>query len=350
MIIIPPFLALIYISILARNVSFKNSTKFLYAPVFVLLALLPALQYGVGTDYFTYVKIIEFAEWGYYENKFEFLSVLLFRIAHYSGSPQLFFVLASSLNSILICIVLARLNRAGFAIYSTLILYIAVTSAYFNQLNLVRQYMAAHILVLMPFFAGKSNTKLFALAVIASMFHVPAALASALIAFALRVPLPSNISLFFLSPFLIGISTAVTTTIAIYVLPYLAVYNELQFEVSILNILTKLYYFPLVLALHPSVHRRTPLLNSRAGALGLRVWCVSYFLFIIPLFVPNDIIMRIIHYFMLFYIFPAIILACYVQRSRGIVIKFVFWLWVLIPLVIKVIVLPRHEYLYDWVL
>lgn len=339
-----------YISILARNVSFQQSTKFFYVPIVFLLALLPALQYGVGSDYFSYVKIVESGGWVNYEGKYEFLSALLIRIAGYSDYPQLLFVLQSAINAMLACIAFAQLKRAGFAISFALICYIAITSAYFNQLNLIRQYLAAHVLLLMPFFGGKSNSKLLALSMVAFMFHAPSALASSLIWFVLRVPWPSNGLLFLVSPFVIGLSATVALTVAFHAFPFLSIYKEIDYNFNIMSIVTKAYYLPLALALHPSVHRHTPFANSRTVAWGLRIWCATYFLFIAPLFVPIDVIVRVIHYFMLFYIFPAVILTSYVQRSEHIALKVAFWLWIVLPMVIKVSILPSGEYIYDWVL
>lgn len=114
--------------------------------VFVLLWFIPSFQYGVGTDYFNYIRIFDTPEdLDYYHRKYEYaFYYLVIFLNYFDFSSQSLFVSVGFIQVFLflnfIQIAFPRYPYAHLALIFTFFFF--VTNVFHNQLNVLRAYVA----------------------------------------------------------------------------------------------------------------------------------------------------------------------------------------------------------------
>src|SRR5690606_4150795 len=110
----------------------------------VCFSILPALQFGVGSDYFHYSRIYEsYYELEFYKVKQEyFFYYIATGLKSLGLGPQWLFIACSLLISVLFCNAVRLLIRNGFNASLFVLLIILVSGIYHNQMNVIRTYLA----------------------------------------------------------------------------------------------------------------------------------------------------------------------------------------------------------------
>ncbi|WP_394699172.1 EpsG family protein [uncultured Vibrio sp.] len=119
---------------------------FCFLSVFLLLWFIPSLQYGVGTDYFNYIRIFDTpTELDYYYRKYEYAFYYLVVFLNYLGlSSQSLFVSVGLIQILLflnfIRVAYPRYPYVHIALVFSFFFF--VTNVFHNQLNVLRAYVA----------------------------------------------------------------------------------------------------------------------------------------------------------------------------------------------------------------
>jgi hypothetical protein len=147
----------------------NSLSKIFYMMSFIPLTYISAFRYGVGTDYFGYVKIYNGdgkSTYEYVEGLFKLFTKILNII---SDNPQLFFFA----SSLFIIGSYYRMIYMESQNYSYSILLFVLTNDYFRSMNTVRQYIAMAIAFIAIPYIKKKNWKVsLILLVIACNIHM----------------------------------------------------------------------------------------------------------------------------------------------------------------------------------
>ncbi|OMC67807.1 hypothetical protein BK121_16825 [Paenibacillus odorifer] len=137
--------------------------------ILVFMTIIYGIRHGVGKDYISY-ELIYRNEYGWY--KYEFLYDLLSRIFKYFGSPFWVFNLFLGLIIFSLLYEISRNLRIG---YDKIIFFFILSGQLFVAFNLVRQTIAALIIMYsLKYIYEKKIIKYILGVVIASMFHTTA--------------------------------------------------------------------------------------------------------------------------------------------------------------------------------
>lgn len=170
--IISAFFTLGLLWISTNSVELKNRNKLSAIVCGFPLFMIAAIRQGIGTDYYTYIEMLElyFSHGfrGKVEPGFFWLNVF---IDYFFENPQWLFVVCSAMIVFLIFYyVLESSINPVFSIY----LYITLTF-YLSSFNTMRQHIACAIcLIALVFLNKKSYLKFFVLVGIAVLFHYTA--------------------------------------------------------------------------------------------------------------------------------------------------------------------------------
>lgn len=329
--------------------------RFVLFVFFFLFSFLLGLQYCVGTDYLTYVKL--FSENGpslLYFRKKEYLFYYLCQILITNGiHPQIGFLLISIIQFSCICIFVNFLKLKSNILF--FFLFFTVSTFFFNQTNVIRQYTAATILLLFVKYAyEKRYIRMIISLICASMFHSSAVLflPVLLIVKFLKKNLHSFIWIVYLLVSVMMIKVNFISLI-ISLIPFLSRYSHYldsvwgTNQISIINILTKIIYVPFYLFSLKSLKK----LDNKKDIMLFQLGFLSYGIKLICLSSP--ILNRFVAYFEIFTIFPIYYLF-YDMYSKTIKIKyfnqlfvFVFYCMTVGLLCLKTIIMPTAEYDYQ---
>lgn len=135
--------------------SIKNLKKInflVFLPVFFIWTLILGFQYGVGTDYFSYLDIfinknnIQLL----YLNQKEYIFYYLVKILNnFSDNGQILFIVISCLENIIFYIFLKELIKNKFLeinkIYIFIFVFLCFGTSFYNQMNTLRQYFNIYL-------------------------------------------------------------------------------------------------------------------------------------------------------------------------------------------------------------
>jgi len=329
-----------------------------WLPVFFLFFIIPAMQYGIGTDYFTYKNYYSHPELlELYYNKGEYLFYYLYRFAIENNlGEQSIFYFVSLHNSIIIFYTFYKLRKAGINIAIIFYIFFTVTGIYHNQMNGLRAYMGVVYFPLIALMLSESKyIKSLPLLFISIISHFSSVMA--LLIYLMSLIRRNNYLVclvFLLSP--------IAFITFIKVVPYVV---ELLFSryshyltggyskgVSIINLFSKLYYLPLFLMFFFIYLKRQPISKFLPGSkyrnyleFGIIIWAFTYWTIILSL--QYGFFFRAQSAFIFFYVFPIYYLLEYF-RERRFKYHFVFTLlYLLFPYFIKVMLFAKGEYLYN---
>lgn len=153
--IINVLISCVYIYMLKKE---KRMKFFFFFPVIIIWTLILGLQYGVGTDYFSYIAI--FQEEGILDSYFsrgEFIFFYFVKILKFFfDSPQSFFIFVGLFDSCLFYVYLKKMIKYRLIkmkyTYMYIFLFLCFSTIFYNQMNLIRQYINIYLLGLLCFY------------------------------------------------------------------------------------------------------------------------------------------------------------------------------------------------------
>ncbi|MFZ3437489.1 EpsG family protein [Vibrio harveyi] len=329
-----------------KNVKYSNAASLLtFLPIIFMFTIVPGLQWGVGNDYFEYVSIIENVNLSKDRYQDEYLFFFIVKtINYFDFDAQLFFIISSFIVFFNFTILGNKLRKYGFDFSFVILSLIVVSTIYHSQMNITRQAIAASFLLIssLLFFESKfiKSIIVFFLAV---GFHKTSVIVFPLF-FILKIKIPKYavlcifaasvpIYLFFIPGMINIIVTDYYTSFSHYI------YSHSP-PGSIVNVLSKVYYFPLLMSSLLLSYKSNGVVDNLARAFNTLLACLFFSCLLI---LSSSIYARI-----LFYIFPFVIFSIsYLYVKSNDLVKLLILFYILLPYVIKVILLPSGEYTYQ---
>ena len=319
----------------------------------LFLAVLPALQNEVGTDYNSYANFYFNPEaLERYQNRGEVIFASIYgAIVAAELGPQMIFAVYSLLNILVLFLTFRILKNLGFNAPIILFLFAFSTSFYFNQMNGIRQYAAGSVSVLcMLYSVRKQKIK----ALLAILYSIGNHLTGVI-----------NLFSFFVGHFVIVrrlqlILFLISPVVYFIVLPafigqilnlffpiyshYLA--SDYASGISILNVMSRMYDLPLIVLFWICYLSRTNVGNSPGDKVlnaGITIFSLTHFTYLAS--VKFGFFFRLDAFFMLYKIFPLYYLLNHLSGRNQYMAAFAF-LYISFPLLLKVLIFPSGEYLY----
>lgn len=341
--------------LIARKYEFQGKLSYLvlWSPAIFVFLIVPALQFGVGTDYFSYRDMyLDPTRLDFYFDKGEYLFFYTYKIFsdHRTGS-QSYFYFASALNTIVFFLTLTELKFKGFRPWLVFLIFFTVTGIYHNQMNGVRQYISLMFFPLIMLYSVRNlKIRVLFLICISSLFHSTGVLSLTIPIFTYLASIKRGaiFLLFLVSPFLYVFSAELVDEIVSTVFPFYEHYLSNQYGEArdFSSIISKLYYLPLFIMFWLYYLRNDAdcSYDSKLMKVGILIWASSYWMILLYLYF--GFFYRIASVFVFFYIFPIYYL---LHRSIGKrkYMEFAFWtVYICAPYIAKVTFLARGEFLY----
>lgn len=335
--------------------SFRKMKKFnfiIFFPVFFLWLLIIGLQYGVGTDYFNYLNIF------YNENNLS----LYYRTKEYifyyyvKGLKNIFlngqslFIVTSLLENLLIYFFIKKLLKENIIskkkIFVFIFLFLCYGTNFYNQMNILRQYFNVYLLsfaliniynkeifrYIFNFLIGMNIHRSF-------LYLFPIFIGKFLINKLNKKFLIFLLILSFLFNFMPVLEWM--KKILIYIPRYSHyIYSDYFEEIPLINKMTKFIYIPfyfLAINLLDKIEDDKKIYILKVGILAFifRIFCLKI-----------TVLNRVGEYFVLFSIFPLYFLLIENYKNKKYFLIFILVLIIILLFSIKVLILPRGEYLY----
>lgn len=327
----------------------------LFFPAFYWLLLL-GMQYYVGTDYPTYYKLFETNKTGLYQNSFEYSFVFICNfINKLNLPPQTGFLIISFVDVLFFCLFLLKFDFKRPDLI--LLIYFCCATAFVNQQNALRQYAAMNIFLFAFYYAYKRKLfKFLFLILFASTFHKTAILLIVIYHFA-RFFRKQNKKLYIIELFVgvlfcfKGIDSLVVWFVKFA--PYAFYLNSDYFldgnRKSILNIATKLVYFPFFLRSikFSKYFSEKEKFLFHSGICFYSIKLVSMSSFFLGRFAMY---FDVLAYLPLYLYFVYLIKDKSVKKYSKVFELFIFLCVVIGPYLLKTVVSPVGEYLYKSIL
>lgn len=332
--------------------NFKK-TQFLifFLPIMAVWIIILGFQDGVGTDYEAYIRIFESQkELRLYYHKSEYLFYhLVLLLRKISSNSQILFIVVSTIQVVLTSIIFKKLKEYGYSLWLIVFLYVVYSGIFFNQMNILRQYIALPFLVFSVFsIIEKKYIRYLIYIIIGSLFHRSILLMLPLVLFrSLLLKKYKRSTYILVIIFLLGLSVVGMSNIMIFVIgrivPTYAAYLESSyaeasgFKLQVVKYLyLPIFFYSLVAVKH---------IKSQCNILLFNLGFISYGLFFI--LADMEILLRIYNYLSFFTIFPIYHLMKHlIGKKKYIDLGIVFCVFVGL-FVMKVVYFPSKEYLYD---
>ena len=323
-----------------------------YAPAFVPLILVMALQLEVGTDYWSYIEMARGDhDLGWIRNNNEILFIWLNDLVILLGEPQLIFLFSAFIQIVFLMLIFRKLKSLQLSLAIGLLLYFILTSIFFSSMNGVRQYIAVCIFIYAFInYYSENYLKYLIYILLASLFHSSAIFLSSLIL--LRKVLLVKIGVLQLS-FIYAILVFIGffySDVLIFELISMTQYSHyigteyFEKNMEAINVITKLpkmlivlfcayYYSGKYLKLYEA---NIVLINTAYFSTGLMI---------IGLF--SGPLWRFYQYFDFFTIIPMLVL---MSKKRADPLLSISMAVLLLLFLFKVLVFPQGEYAYNSIL
>lgn len=326
-----------------------------WLPVFVVFVFFPSFQYGVGTDYETYYNYFYNNGHNLHYYRGEYLYYYLVEVVKYLGEPQLQFFIVSFIQGFLFFYLLFILKKQGYKSWIIWFLFICCTGLYHNQMNILRQSICIYMVLISVvifnsnIFGVRKKTILISLNFLIPIFlHLSSVFASLILIISKLTFIKNKKYVFLL--FLISIpiysinfSSFIPNILDFFNLRYISyVDSEFSEGRSLLSVLTKIYYVPLIFYFWYLYLKdnKDDYLSSKNFLFIIYIFSVSYFLFLQAM--DFGLVARIWQYFNFLIVFP---LYFVIVRSNSFYRLLVF-LYLIIPYLAKILFFPSAEYEY----
>jgi hypothetical protein len=163
-----------YIVQYSNDYSARISARFI---CFLALFLPAALRYGIGSDYFSYIKIYEYNFPDYLQRMEPGVRFIGYLCHKMQLSPHIFIAVISGITYILLCFCIPRNH------YFTIIMFYILSFIYLNSYSMIRQCLATSFLLCgFSLFYNNHKIKGILLFTAASMIHYSSLVAFPIIA------------------------------------------------------------------------------------------------------------------------------------------------------------------------
>lgn len=333
-----------------------EDVNFWFKYIFIagLFILIIALQFEVGTDYYSYLEGATKSATGLKKLEltladYEYLSGLVMIIVQNFFKPQMIFFFYATIQFIAYGFILKYLLTKRYQIEYILFFYFTVSIIFFNSFNAIRQCTAIPFFILSIIYILKnSKKKSYIMLAIAALFHHSALFLLPIVLyldFFKKKPIKINIRWFLLILFFSGVLYFFDlNSIINNVLLKIPSFSNLAFrayieKMSILNIITRiLKIIPIIYCCY-KINQDNLTINEK-NYLNLAYFSII-FLF---LSFSSSIIWRLYGYFDFFIMFP---LLFYFRKKGNRNIKILIICYFAVMLLFKIVLFPSSEYLYD---
>jgi hypothetical protein len=351
-------IGVIYLYTLDQNLPVTNklSISLYLLPLAFIYFVIPATQYDVGTDYFTYRNYyFNPDKLDIYKNKGEYVFYYIYGlIVDFELGSQAIFYFFSLINTLLFFVILYKLKVSSYKAWLIFFLFFVVTNIFHNQMNGIRQYVAVISFPLIFLYLVERKYLKTSVIFFVSLFsHASTIFSVIFIPFIVLSKIISKNTLFvifLLSPFVYFLSGKAVLFIVENYLHQYSHYLGSAYATGIspLNFLTKLYYLPIFM-LFWKVYLKD---KSKAADSGyekymksaITIWVFTYWLIVSAL--QFGFVFRLMALFIFFYIFPLYYyLNSLIRRRKPLELSFVL-IYLAAPYVFKITVFAKGEYLY----
>lgn len=322
-----------------------------FTPVGILLVLIYSLQDNVGTDYYSYLGWAEGTIWsGSLKNEGEMLFYNLVTFTRMFNTPQLIFFFTALIQVFFLMLITFEVKKMNFKLYIFFFLYFTLSLIFFNQFNGIRQYIAVNIIIyaLLKLINDKKNIYYVLLVFLASLFHKSALFFLVFIIIKRFIGKKINpVKVITGLSLLLFLSFFDYTEYYNRLLTFLPIYSNfidsgyLQ-RMSFEGIITKLPKLIIVIYAALSIDKafigdkERILINLSYISCGLMIMSFN-----------SGILWRFYQYLDFFILFPVLL---YMHEKRNKRIAMLISTTLIVILIIKIIIIPRGEYLYDSIL
>lgn len=332
-------------------------------PIFLVFWLTFSMQHNVGTDYYSYFAAATADELGQFKlNQFltdkEYLFAGIVYICQLAGRPQLIFFMTALVQVTPFCIALYQLRKENISLQNTLFMYFTLSLSFFNQFNGIRQFAAVNLIFLavILLLVNVKSVLSWVLLLLAPLFHhaawfvvIPVSV-WILLQHCLKLKPPKK-KWFFIgvaicaSIYLIDLNSFIIFIISKTELLYgfkSYIGSSYVEKMGFTEIITKVAKLVAVLY---SVWR---LDTERLSCFESKLLPLSYIaVCVMALSFSSSLIWRLYLFCDLFFIFPTIFFYKYNATVKE---KTMINLYLAAFLIVKILVIPRGEYLYSSVI
>lgn len=332
-------------------------------PIAVVLILTFSLQYDVGTDYFSYLQAATRDELGAFKlsqfvNDGEYLFALIVWISQVLRVPQLIFFLTALVQVIPFCVALYQLRKKDILVSTTLFMYFALSLSFFNQFNGIRQFAAVNLIFLAVvfLFINPKRVMPWVLLWISPLFHHAA--------WFMVIPITILVVVQYFYPKLVPPKKWIYICFAVCAVFYLIDVNGIitvalhrvkllsgfknfigssyMEKMTLMEIATKIIKLVVVFyAIYRLDIEKLTSFETKLLTLSYLTICVMALSF------SSSIIWRMYLFFDLFLMFPVLF---FYKYNASIKEKFYINIYLSAFLLVKILLLPRGEYLYTSIL
>lgn len=321
----------------------------IFMPISILLVMILGLQDNVGVDYHSYLDLASgFKDLRWIESKSEYLFIAIINIVILSKNPQLLFFLIAIIQVVFIMLIAYEIKKLNFKVHHFFFLYFTLSLAFFNQFNGIRQYVAVYIVVY-AFLKLMYNKKItfIGLIIFASLFHSSAIYFLVFVFFrkilTVRVSVKKIILILCVLLILSSLDMSKYIEMIISYTSYNSYIGSSYFgKMSIQGIITKIPKLVIVLFSSLIIDKNN-LTSKEINLINLSyIGCIIQILSF-----SSTVIWRFYQYVDLFIIYPVLIM--FNDNSKR-YISIINAIILMIMLIIKIIIMPKGEYLYNSIL
>ncbi|MDR7017302.1 EpsG family protein [Acinetobacter sp. 3657] len=343
------FFITLYLYCVERFFSLNFWKQFvLWLPAFIIFAVVPSLQYNVGTDYSTYFQYYFNNEHALYLKKNEILYYYIVELGRFLGDPQFQFILVSIIQAFLFFYLLFLLKIEGYKSWLIFLIFFLCTGIYHNQMNGLRQYICIYAVPIIAIHLYKRNNfRALAFSVFSLFLHASSVLSSFLLLIFSKIKITSSskyLFLIFVSTFfiyLVNFKSLIIYILEFFNLRFLS-YMGTQYTEGrdVMQLVTKFYYLPIIAVFWYYFLKNKDSEKSGLNNFFILIFSFTHFMFLQAM--SFDMMLRIWAYFNIFLIFPI-----YYVFSRSSKLSFLLLLvYVFIFYIAKVLFFPVAEYEY----
>lgn len=333
---------------------YKRINFIIFFPIFFIWLIILGFQYGVGTDYFNYLRIYKNTnniQFLYFSQKEYIFYYFLKLLNFFSKNGQLLFISVSFLENIIFYIFLKKLVDFKLIkikeIYVFIFIFLCFGTSFYNQMNTLRQYFNIYLFSLaVIYLLFNKKIKYALLILIGSYIHKSILYLLPIIGVKFFIKKFKISYLYFLLIFSCCFICFPVEDIFIYIVKYIPRYNDyiesrffskIHFQAQITKIIFIPFYFEAIKLIKKEKNENIIML--------LKIGLLSFMIRIISL--KNIMITRMSEYFIILSIFPIYYLIIYYYKNQKkmelyCLISMIFGLFL-----IKILVFPRGEYLYN---
>ncbi|QFS16088.1 EpsG family protein [Acinetobacter indicus] len=324
-------------------------------PVFLVFSFFPSFQNQVGTDYLTYFNYFYNDGHQLHYDRGEYLYYYLVELVKFIGEPQLQFFIVSIIQGILFTYLLYMLKINGYKSWLIWFLFMCTTGIYHNQMNILRQAICIYLVLISVVIMGAENVtkknKIFIFLfnfLISFFLHLSSIFANLIIFFSKITFSKKRLLFAFLfimsiPIYSLNLTAVITNILEFFNLRYISyIGSDFAQGRSILNILTKVYYLPVILIFWflYIFDKKDDYLSKNLFSMMIYIFSFTYFLFLQAM--DFGLISRIWQYFNFLLIFPLYFV--YVRINNF--YKLILIVYLIIPYLLKVLFFADAEYSY----